>query len=345
MANNWFQSYLSNRKQFVTINQTNSDFQSNKFGVPQGSVLGPLLFLIYINDLHSTIKHCSTRHFADDTNLLIKNTSLKQLQKHLNFDLRQLVLWLKANKISLNTSKTELLIFRHPNKPINYDLKIKLQGKRLLPSNYVKYLGILIDPHLNWSYHTDLLASKLSRTIGMLSKIRHFVSNITLRNIYFGIFSSILMYGAQIWGQVHNSHINRIIRLQNKAIRIINFANYQEPTANLFNNSKVLKFKDNIALKNYLYVHDSFRGNLPSVLRNNFEYLHDFHNHNTRISTSYCVKLPKNRTQAYEINSIKSQSGRSWNYFQVNCSSDQLYSKSKDICKKQIKKFILNKYI
>ena len=86
------------------------------FGVPQGSVLGPLLFLTYINDIHIALKYCKTRRFADDTNLLIKHKSLKQLQKHLNLDLRNLCNWLKANKISLNASKTELLIFRHPNK-------------------------------------------------------------------------------------------------------------------------------------------------------------------------------------------------------------------------------------
>ena len=212
-TNKWFKSYLSNRMQFVTINDINSDLQPMNFGVPQGSVLGPLLFLIYINDLHSTIKFSTTRHFADDTNLLIKNKSLKQLKKHLNFDLCKLVSWLKSNKISLNASKTEMLIFRHPNKIINYDLKIKMDGRRLYPSKYVKYLGILIDPHLNWSYNTELLAPKLNRAIGMLSKIRHFVSIENLRNIYFGIFSSLLMYGAQIWGQHHNKHLKRIIKI------------------------------------------------------------------------------------------------------------------------------------
>ena len=219
------------------------------YGVPQGSVLGPLLFLIYINDLHSTIKYSKTRHFADDTNLLIKNRSLKQLKKHLNFDLRNLASWLKSNKISLNASKTEMLIFRHPNKPINYDLKIKLDGKRIYPSKYVKYLGILIDPHLNWYYQSKILAPKLCRSIGMLSKIRHFVTTENLRNIYFGIFASILNYGAQIWGQHNNKHIRRITKLQDKAIRIINFAHYREPTTKLYKNSNILKFKDNINIK------------------------------------------------------------------------------------------------
>ena len=89
--------------------------------------------------------------------------------------------WLKSDKISLNASKTELIIFRHPNKVISYDLKVKIDGKKLLPSKYVKNLGILIDSHLNWSYHVDIIAPKLSRAIDMLSKIRHYVPEPTLR--------------------------------------------------------------------------------------------------------------------------------------------------------------------
>ena len=91
-----------------------------------------------------------------------------------------------------------MLIFRHPNKKINYELKIKLDGKKIYPSKYVKYLGILIDEHLNWSFHSSFLASKLSRANGMLSKIRQYVNNNTLRTIYFVIFESILNYGSQI---------------------------------------------------------------------------------------------------------------------------------------------------
>ena len=123
-------THLTNRVQFVSINGFNSTEEVMKLGVPQGSVLGPLLFLIYINDLHISLKYSKKRLFADDTNLLIKSKFLKQLQKHLNLDLRRLNKWLKANKIHLNASKTELLIFRHPNKPINYNLKIKIDGKK-----------------------------------------------------------------------------------------------------------------------------------------------------------------------------------------------------------------------
>ena len=105
LANNWFKLYLCNRQQFVSINGDDSTKLTMKHGVPQGSVLGPLLFLIYINDLHKSIKYCNVRHFADDPNLLISKNSPKQLQKYLNLYLKNLCQWLRANKISLNEAK------------------------------------------------------------------------------------------------------------------------------------------------------------------------------------------------------------------------------------------------
>ena len=343
-ANKWFDSYLSNRSQFVTINGTNSDPKPMKFGVPQGSVLGPLLFLIYINDLHSAINYCTTRHFADDTGLLIINSSLKQLKKHLNLDLRSLTVWLKANKISLNASKTEMLIFRHPNKPIEYDLKIKLDGKRLYSSKYVKYLGILLDPHLNWSYHVKTLAPKLSRAAGLLAKVRHYVKDDVLRNIYFGIFSSLLNYASAIWGQYENTNIKRIIKLQNKAVRIINFADFREPTSKLYQKSKILKFGDNIKINNYLYVKDSLNRQIPYSLQNDFTYIHDAHDQHTRNSVNQCVQLPKSRTLVHGIHSIKGQSARAWNHLQITHSKDKLHLLSRNSCKKKLTTYFIESY-
>ena len=118
LADEWFRSYLSNRKQYVSNNGLESSLASALYGVPQGSVLGPLLFLIYINDLNQAIKSCKVHHFADDTNLLHFNKSVATLNKFVNLDMKNLTVWLNANKISLNVDKTEAVIFKHQRKKI-----------------------------------------------------------------------------------------------------------------------------------------------------------------------------------------------------------------------------------
>ena len=118
IANDWFKSFLANRTQYTNINGSNSNSEKVMYGVPQGSVLGPLLFIIFINDVNVSINSSKVHHFADDTNLLLINKSLKQINKLINHDLALLVQWLRSSKISLNTSKTEILLFRPKGKII-----------------------------------------------------------------------------------------------------------------------------------------------------------------------------------------------------------------------------------
>ena len=161
--NDWFKSYLTNRKQFVSIDGFKSAEESIEHSVPQGSVLGPLLFLLYINDLHLAIINSSTFHFADDTHLLKIAKSVKKIQKQINIDLKLLVSWLLANKISLNKTKTELIIFRKPRDKINHNIKIKLHAHKLRPTSSLKYLGIILDETLNGKIHLSQLIPKLTR--------------------------------------------------------------------------------------------------------------------------------------------------------------------------------------
>ena len=156
LLRDWFQSYLKNRKQFVSITT----------GIPHGSVLAPLLFLLCINDLHRSIKHSKTYHFADNTNIIQSNKSLDVISKNLNKDLKSLSQWLKANKLSLNISKTKLIIFHRNTASRDHSLKLKLDGKRLSPSQSVKYLGVLLDEHLQWNDQITLIKIKLNHAIG-----------------------------------------------------------------------------------------------------------------------------------------------------------------------------------
>ena len=150
VSNDWFKSYLPNRNQYVSIDGYESGLAATNCGVPQGSALGPLLFLLYINDLNQAIQFCKVHHFADDTNLSCLSNSIKKLNKLVNADLKHLLNWLNANKISLNVKKTEMIIFKYKQKKLEGDLKIKLCGKRLYPTERVKYLGVKIDANLTW---------------------------------------------------------------------------------------------------------------------------------------------------------------------------------------------------
>ena len=203
-ANSWFSSYLKNRSQFVSILGFESSIKNIPHGVPQGSVLGPLLFLIYINDLHTAIRSSKVFHFADDTNLLNISNSAKLLQKSMNADLKILYNWLLANKISLNCDKTEIIFFRKPGEK-SPDLRIKMNGHRLYPSSSIKYLSMYLDETLNGFCHANILSKKLKRANGMLCKARHYVPTEDIRTLYYAIFSSHLIYASQIWGQVTNS--------------------------------------------------------------------------------------------------------------------------------------------
>ena len=158
-ANEWFKS-ISQIENNVSINGYDSNLADVKFDVPQGSVLGPLLFLVYINDLNQALKFCKVHHFADDTNLIHFSKSVNRLNKYVNLDLKNLTYWLNANRISLNVKKTELVIFKRQMKKLDSPIKIKLSCKRLYPSKSVKYLGIKIDENLNWKQHIHDIAIK-----------------------------------------------------------------------------------------------------------------------------------------------------------------------------------------
>ena len=144
-------------------------------------------------------------------------------------------------------------------------MKIKVDGKRVIPSKFVKYLGIYIDNHLSWHQQEINLRSRLARAAGMLSKIRYYVSFETLRMVYFGIFSSILTYGSQIWGQ-HNRIVKKLQVVQNRAIRFMNFQPFRASATPLSKSSGILRLADFVKLQNFLYAHDCLRSRLPQSL-------------------------------------------------------------------------------
>ena len=315
-AQKWFNSYLTNRKQFTTVNNIDSQTSDISYGVPQGSVLGPLLFLIYINDLNRVITYSYIRHFADDTNILYRDKSLRKINQRINFDLKNIVNWLRANRIALNTSKTEIVLFRSPKKMVTRKMNFRISGQKIEVKSSAKYLGIIIDESLNWKKHYTILKTKLERSIGLLAKLRHYVSANLIRTVYFAIFDSYLRYGCQVWGQHRNANTNTISQLQDKAIRVISFKDRNAAPQPLFHEKKIIRFFDLITFYNCLLIAEHLNQNLPSSFGGYFTYLEEHHNHNTRGAQKKLVNVPQSKTTFYGTHSVTAKSVRDWNNLQ-----------------------------
>ena len=203
ITNNWFASYLLGRQQITQIGNENiSKKEVILSGVPhQGSVLGPLLFLAYINDISNSSDQLKFYLFADDTNLLYADKNLRVLENKFNAELSKIYDWLIAYKLSLNIKKSNFVIFRPRQKILNYQVNLKVFDHHtnsyisLERKKFIEYLGVLIDENLSWSHHIAHVASKISKSIGIISRIRHFVPLSTLHNIYRSLIQPYLMYG------------------------------------------------------------------------------------------------------------------------------------------------------
>ena len=194
--------------------------------------------------MHKAITNGALRHFADDTNLLIVSKSVKKISREVNYNIRLINDWLKANKLSLNPSKTEIIIFKAKNKKITKHLNFRLSGQKIHIKNNAKYLGITIQDNLGWEIHVNNLLKKLRRSVAILFKVRNYAPKWLIRTIYYSLFNSHMIYGCQIWGQHKTNLVKRVMKLQEKAIRLINFKDNNAQVSNLFAQSKTFKFSN-----------------------------------------------------------------------------------------------------
>lgn len=342
VTNSWFRSYLSDRVQYVSLTNTKSKKLFIKHGVPQGSVLGPILFLLYINDLINSIIFSEIFHFADDTCMLYANHNLKKMQKHLNIDLKCIYKWLTANKIALNVAKTEVILFRQRNKAVNYDIRLKLNGKKLEFSSHVRYLGILIDEFLDWDFHISYIGNKLRKTNGALCKLRYYVPKDILLSIYHALFSSHISYSPQVWGLTSKSC--RIFRLQKAALRIITFSNFNSPSNPIFLNLNILTLSDLIKFLNIILTFNIINLHSPGNICDIFKLVCHSSNHSTRSKSIKLLARPSVRTTSFGLKSIRYQSIINWNNIQQHFHQYDLASLTLKQLKKICKTYLLDCY-
>ena len=250
---NWFRSYLSDRKQFVFFNGVSSNVLDISCGVPQGSVLGPLLFLLYINDLPNISNKLQFFLFADDTNLYYESDDLAELEKTMNKELKLLSLWLNVNRLALNIGKTNFIIFRGYKKPLNHNVTLLMNKKAIEQKTHVKYLGVMIDEHLNWKEHISNVTKKISRSIGIICKLRSCLNVFLRKTLYYSLVYSHLNFGIHVWGSACKSDLDKILVLQKKAVRAMTGNRWYQTHGNpgplvssdpLFKNLGILKIED-----------------------------------------------------------------------------------------------------
>ena len=194
----WFKDYLSNRTQYVTYNNYKSSHAKIHCGVPQGSILGPILFLLYINDLTSVSEYCFSVLFADDTNMFITGKDMDVLCHQLNEDLRNVQEWLQCNKLFLNVLKTHYMVFTPRNRVIG-DIDVKIQGVQIQRVYATKFLGVQIDSQLTWKTQIEYTCKKLSKCVGILCKARTKYINLPL-SAYTILLHTLILYIATMYG-------------------------------------------------------------------------------------------------------------------------------------------------
>lgn len=336
IALNWFKSYLQNRQQYVSIGDNNSYLQFVSCGVPQGSILGPLLFIVYINDIANVSKIANLIMFADDTNLFYSHDKLDVLCNDINYDLLKISLWFKLNKLSLNVKKTNFMIFRPKNKKLpNDEINIKIDDISVERVNHTKFLGVVINDKLTWDDHIKTILNKASKSIGIIYRIRHNIPSSTLINLYYTLVHPYYEYCNIVWGSNNSTIFQCLGRSQKRAVRAVVFANRFSHSAPIFKKLHVLTIAQINKVQTACFVYKATNKLLPAQFSYFFTPNSMIHDHNTRQNSKLHLVLHRTKIRA---NSIRIYGVKIWN----SLSNDLRMSPSLNIFRNKYKHQLLD---
>ena len=329
-------SYLCNRQQITKINHTYSDKQAITVGVPQGSILGPLLFIMYINDMPNITDLASFYVFADDTAVMIKAKSIEQLQIKVNQLMPIVTKWFQTNRLSLNASKSSYQIFSRNR---SSDINISLENTKIERKACVRYLGMYVDENLKWHSHIAYVLSIISRNLGIMGRAKHLLSARELILLYNALILPHLSYCAIIWGINYESNIRRIKIFQKRAVRIIDKKPFLYPSNGLFIQHKILKFTDIVKEQSIVILLAHINNTMPKPISNLFKFEES---KNTRQTKHFFIPTALRNYRAF---ALSCSAPRIWNtVIGAMFKNIEDVPRNKLTLKKQVRKHFFEEY-
>lgn len=341
-ANKLIKDYLTNRTQQVRLYNENSNIYclSDKNdivdGIPQGSVLGPLLFILYISDINNSLKNSLAYGFADDTTILISDTSFEDMYLKAYEELHNICDWFLANKLSINLNKTNYILFKKNKNKLNVPPDLIINNTLINKVSHTKFLGIIMDEEISWKLHVNYLLNRLRSNLYLFKSSKNTLPLAAKLNLYYAHVYSILIYGNIIWGpMISQGNKNKISKLQDKIILTFNKKYKKNNINKCYKELKILKFEEIIKHEAGKFLYNFKKGNVPIIINTIFE--ESQHNYNLR--NSGIPRIGAHKSKLYNT-SFLVYSIRSWNTItQITKHSNTLPT-----FKKRLKKELLDKY-
>ena len=329
LAVKWFTSYLEDRKQYVLFKKAKSETRDVTVGVPQGSILGPLLFMTYINDLPLTCSKTSIAMYADDSTLHASGKTVTELETKVSEDLESVSKWCNSNRMALNIKKTKSMLITTKQKMCHLEKKnldICINGDNLQSTECDKLLGVNVDMHLTWKQHVKKVHTTVSRLLHLLWQIRSYLPTDARVTFYKSYVMPHFDFCSCVWGT--STDLPKLQKLQRRAIRLIFNLEKSDSTTKYREDLFLMPLKERNEFRIATMMYKAMNNLTPRYITNLFKYINSVHDRTTRSSVKRNLYVPRATLHAFK-NSFAVRGAQVWNNLSLEIRSSKTLNEFK----------------